>query len=161
MCTYLKLILSAVLAVLCAHTQEKNTSAHLQCTAMYRVSYHSLGIDKQLYMYIPVFVMYHLFSLVHPQAKHTFSAQLCNRLAQPCICIMAFVVLFVVCTILWENESLQLHGFFKKWSSNQNWASETFSCANIFLQKGQCCSLTDKKFNSELLLSPLPLTLKH
>lgn len=44
MCTYLKLILSAVLAVLCAHTQEKNTSAHLQCTAMYRVPYHSLGI---------------------------------------------------------------------------------------------------------------------
>ena len=88
--------------------KKKNTSAHLQCTAMYRVSYHSLGIDKQLYMYIPVFVMYHLFSLVHPQAKHTFSAQLCNRLAQ--LCIMYHGLCSVICS-LWENESLQLYNF--------------------------------------------------
>lgn len=95
-------------SVVCSYTRKKHISTFAVHSYVSRVSYHSLGIDKQLYMYIPVFVMYHLFSLVHPQAKHTFSAQLCNRLAQ--LCIMYHGLCSVICS-LWENESLQLYNF--------------------------------------------------
>ena len=89
-------------------------------------------------MHVHLFVMSQVFSLyTHKQnthCQHSFAVALPSYV----LCIMAFIVLFVVCTILWENESLQLYNFmaFKKWSSNQNKATETFSCANSFLKKG-------------------------
>ena len=96
---------------------------------MYCASYHSLGIAKQLHVHL--FVMYQLFSLYtqkqNTHCQHSFAVALPSYV----LCIIAFIVLFVVCTILWENESLQLYNF-----SNQNKATETFSCANIFLKKG-------------------------
>ena len=76
---------------------------------MYCASYHSLGIAKQLHVHL--FVMYQLFSLyIHKQnthCQHSFAVALPSYV----LCIMAFIVLFVVCTILWENESLQLYNF--------------------------------------------------
>ena len=54
--------------------------------------------------------------LVHPQAKHTLSAQLCSRLAQ--LCIMYHGLYSVICSLYyivgkWITAALQFHGFLK------------------------------------------------
>jgi len=118
MCTYLSLILSAVLAVLHAHAQEKNTSAqickYLLLTGPIVHSYVLCIISQPWYCKtIACALIYHVSTvqLVHPQAKHTLSAQLCGCLAQLCIVYHGLCSVIVVCTISWENESLQLYNF--------------------------------------------------
>lgn len=117
MCTYLSLILSAVPAVLCAHAQEKNTSAqickYLLLTSPMVHSYVLCIISQPWYCKtIACVLICHVLTvqLVHPQAKYTLSVQHCSHLARVSWPVWCYVDL-VVCTILWENELLQLYNF--------------------------------------------------
>lgn len=82
MCSYLSLILSAVLAVLCAHAQEKNTLAQIfkyLLSSPIVPSYVLCIISRHWYCKtIACVLICHVSTvqLLHPQAKHIVSAAL-------------------------------------------------------------------------------------
>ena len=146
MCSYLSLILSAVLAVLCAHAQEKNSQAqickYLLLTSAMVHSYVLCIIPQPWYcktiMHVHSFVMSKCSACTPTSKTHIVSTALQSPCpAMYCVswsfqCYLQFVP---YCGKM-NHCSSTISWLFKKGSSNQNKASETFSCANIFLKKG-------------------------
>ena len=108
-------------------------------------------------MHVHLFVMSQVFSLyTHKQnthCQHSFAVALPSYV----LCIMAFIVLFVVCTILWENESLQLYNFMALIKTKQQKLSlvPTFSSKRVNVVPWPTRNLIQN--SSSLLL----LSLKH
>ena len=146
---------------LCTRKKHWHRFAYLLLTSPIVHSYVLCIISQPWYsktiMHVHSFVMSQVFSLYthkrNTHCQHSFAVALPSYV----LCIMVFLVLFVVCTILWENESLQLYNFMALIKTKQQKLSlvPTFSSKRVNVVPWLTRNLIQN--SSSLLL----LSLKH